>query len=108
LQVDRRQRLTQILTVFFWLLQNLGEPSEQFLFLLTQDDEANIYGETPLRIENVVDEIVFVVPRNWIGDIEKYILYCEAVGVPATLATDFFDLEIARGVPKQMEEFKRI
>ncbi|HTL70279.1 MAG TPA: sugar transferase, partial [Candidatus Eisenbacteria bacterium] len=55
--------------------------------------------------KNVVDEVVFVVPRSWLEEIEKCILYCEAIGVPATLSTDFFDLEIASGVPKEMEGF---
>ena len=55
--------------------------------------------------KNVIDEVVFVVPRSWLPMIEKCILYCEAVGLPATLATDFFDLEIAQGVPKQMDGF---
>ena len=53
----------------------------------------------------VIDEVVFVVPRVWLPVIEKCILYCEAVGVPATLATDFFDLEIASGVPKELDGF---
>lgn len=51
----------------------------------------------------VVDEVVFITPRTWLEEIRKCILYCEAVGVPATLSTDFFDLEIALGVPKKME-----
>ncbi len=55
--------------------------------------------------KTVIDEVVFVVPRSWLPVIEKCILYCEAVGLPATLATDFFDLEIASGVPKQMDGF---
>lgn len=54
---------------------------------------------------NVIDEVIFVVPRNWLQDIEKCILYCEAVGIPATLSTDFFDLEIANGVPTALEGF---
>lgn len=53
----------------------------------------------------VIDEVVFIIPRNWLPTIEKCILYCEAVGVPATLATDFFDLEIACGVPKELDGF---
>ena len=55
--------------------------------------------------KTVIDEVVFVVPRSWLPVIEKCILYCEAVGVPATLATDFFDLEMASGVPKEMDGF---
>ena len=62
--------------------------------------------DLPKVLENtVIDEVVFVVPRNWLPVIEKCILYCEAVGVPATLATDFFDLEIASGVPKELDGF---
>lgn len=62
--------------------------------------------DLPRILENsVIDEVVFVVPRNWLPTIEKCILYCEAVGVPATLATDFFDLEIASGVPRELDGF---
>ena len=62
--------------------------------------------ELPKILEGtVIDEVVFVVPRGWLPTIEKCILYCEAVGVPATLATDFFDLEIASGVPKELDGF---
>jgi exopolysaccharide biosynthesis polyprenyl glycosylphosphotransferase len=65
----------------------------------TLDDFPRILERT------VIDEVVFVVPRAWLPVIEKCILYCEAVGVPATLATDFFDLEIASGVPKELDGF---
>lgn len=62
--------------------------------------------EMPTLLENhVIDEVVFVVPRNWLKEIEKSILYCEAIGIPATLSTDFFDLEIASGVPKELDGF---
>ncbi len=65
-----------------------------------------VFEDLPALLEkHVVDEVVFVVPRNWIGEIENCILYCEAVGVPATLSTDFFDLEIAHGVPKEFGGF---
>lgn len=63
-----------------------------------------VLGELPGFLEkNVVDEVVFVIPRNWLKEIEKSILYCEAVGVPATLSTDFFDLEMASGIPREMD-----
>lgn len=63
-----------------------------------------VLDDLPKLLEkHVVDEVVFVVPRSWLKEIEKSILYCESVGVPATLSTDFFDLEIASGVPKEME-----
>ncbi len=55
--------------------------------------------------KNVIDEVVLVVPRSWLEEMEKCILNCEAVGVPATLSTDFFDLKIASGVPKEFDGF---
>lgn len=58
--------------------------------------------------QHVVDEVVFVVPRSWIDQIEKCILYCEAVGVPATLSTDFFNLDIASGKPRSLDNFTYI
>lgn len=53
--------------------------------------------------KEVVDEMVFVTPRDWLNDVRKCVLYCEAVGVPATISTDLFNLEIASGAPKTLE-----
>ncbi len=53
--------------------------------------------------KRVIDEVFFIVPRKWLEEISKYIAYCEAVGVPATVSTDLFDLEIATRVPKTLE-----
>lgn len=63
-----------------------------------------VLEDLPALLEKeVVDEMVFITPRNWLEDIRKCILYCEAVGVPATISTDLFDLEIASAVPKKLE-----
>lgn len=60
--------------------------------------------DLPVLLEhNVVDEVVFVVPRGWLADIEKCVRYCESVGVPATLSTDFFDLDVASIVPTEID-----
>ena len=65
-----------------------------------------VLDDLPKLLETrVVDEVVMVVPRSWLKEIEKCVFYCEAVGVPATLSTDFFDLEIASGVPKELDGF---
>lgn len=53
--------------------------------------------------KKVIDEVFFVTPRKWLEEISKYIAYCEAVGIPATVSTDLFDLEIASRVPKKLE-----
>ncbi|HTL46979.1 MAG TPA: sugar transferase [Verrucomicrobiae bacterium] len=50
-----------------------------------------------------VDEVFFITPRKWLEEISKYVAYCEAVGVPATVSTDLFDIEIARRIPKNLD-----
>ncbi len=113
------------------LLVGTGRRAQEFLSLVAMhkewgyrvlgllDKDADVLGkkiagyevmgtlqELPRLLENnIVDEVVFVVPRSWLKEIENCILYCEAVGVPATLSTDFFDLEVASGVPKEIEGF---
>ena len=52
-----------------------------------------------------IDEVVFVTPRKWLEKVEKCLLYCEAVGMPATLSTDLFELEIASGTPQELDGF---
>ena len=42
-----------------------------------------------------VDIVVFVVPRSWLDRIEQAILYCETVGIQASIAMDFFNLDFA-------------
>ena len=55
------------------------------------DDVPNI-----LR-ERVVDQVIFVVPRLWLGDIEPVILKCELRGVETYIALDLFNLQITHG-----------
>jgi exopolysaccharide biosynthesis polyprenyl glycosylphosphotransferase len=44
----------------------------------------------------VIDEVIFVVPRTWLNDLEGSILACEELGIKTTLAADFFNPIIAR------------
>ncbi|MBI5026113.1 MAG: sugar transferase [Nitrospirae bacterium] len=46
--------------------------------------------------ENVVDEVVFILPIKWLSNLEGYIKVCENVGVKATIAADFFNMGIAK------------
>lgn len=46
--------------------------------------------------ENVVDEVVFILPRSWLPSLEDYIKVCEEVGVKATIAVDFFNTSVAK------------
>ena len=53
--------------------------------------------ELPILLQQeVVDEVMFVVPRAWMSRIEKAILHCEQVGVRATVAADLFNMNFAQ------------
>jgi len=41
--------------------------------------------------ERVIDEVIFLVPRKWLDEIEEAIHVCEEVGVTVRLATDFLN-----------------
>ncbi|MCH8125464.1 sugar transferase [candidate division KSB1 bacterium] len=43
----------------------------------------------------VVDRVVFVVPRSWLGNIEDAILACEKEGVETYLSVDLYDTKIS-------------
>jgi len=45
---------------------------------------------------NVVDNVVFVVPRQRLERIEDLLRLCEVEGIPATLALNLFDLKFSR------------
>lgn len=45
---------------------------------------------------NVIDEVVFIVPRSWLGKIENVIHVCESEGLRVSVAVDFFEPKIAR------------
>lgn len=50
---------------------------------------------------NVVDEVVFVVPRSWLDRVQDMVYFCETEGVRADVAVDIFDLHFAKA--KQTE-----
>lgn len=53
--------------------------------------------------EQVIDEVIFSVPRNWMSLIEEGVLHCENVGVRATVATDLFNIKIAKAQPTELD-----
>lgn len=56
-----------------------------------------VLDDIPEILRNtVVDEVAFVVPRNWLDRIEEMIHFCESQGVRVHLAVDFFNLQLAR------------
>jgi exopolysaccharide biosynthesis polyprenyl glycosylphosphotransferase len=53
--------------------------------------------QIPQIVQNrVVDEVVFIVPRSWLEDIEKYIHFLEIGGIRVSVAVDYFELQIAK------------
>jgi len=52
---------------------------------------------------NVVDEVVFIVPRSWLSNIENIMLYCESAGLRVNLAVDLFNLKFSNS--KQTDLF---
>jgi exopolysaccharide biosynthesis polyprenyl glycosylphosphotransferase len=46
--------------------------------------------------KNIIDEIVFILPRSLLSKIEKAIHYCESAGLKIFIAVDLFDLKISK------------
>ncbi len=44
---------------------------------------------------NVVDQVVFIVPRSWMSKIEPLVYLCEEEGIKISLAVDFFNFKIS-------------
>jgi exopolysaccharide biosynthesis polyprenyl glycosylphosphotransferase len=53
----------------------------------------------------VVDEVVFVVPRSWLGRVENVVLYCEQVGKRVSIAVDLFTVKFAKAIQSGLEDF---
>jgi exopolysaccharide biosynthesis polyprenyl glycosylphosphotransferase len=45
---------------------------------------------------NVVDEVIFSLPRSYMGEVEKYLMLCEERGLTVKLVLDLFDLKNAK------------
>ncbi|MBM2832966.1 MAG: Undecaprenyl-phosphate galactose phosphotransferase [Candidatus Brocadiaceae bacterium] len=46
---------------------------------------------------NVVDEVLFVIPRSWLDRVSKIISYiCDVEGIKVSLAADFFDHKLSK------------
>jgi len=46
--------------------------------------------------ENVVDEVVFALPKNYVGEVEQYVLLCEEMGITVRMVLNLYDLKIAK------------
>lgn len=43
-----------------------------------------------------VDEVIFAVPRSWLNRIEDAIMFCEKIGIKASIVADFYPHTIAK------------
>lgn len=46
--------------------------------------------------KNVVDEVMFLIPRSWLDKVQDMIILCETEGITASIAIDFFDMNFAK------------
>jgi exopolysaccharide biosynthesis polyprenyl glycosylphosphotransferase len=46
--------------------------------------------------KNIIDEVVFIVPRTWLTKINNLLLLCESEGLRVNLAVDLFDLKFSK------------
>lgn len=56
--------------------------------------------------ENVVDEVVFIVPRAWHEKIEKIVAFCEMEGIRIHNAIDVFELKFAKAKQTDLDGFQ--
>lgn len=54
---------------------------------------------------NVVDEVVFIVPRSWLDRIEAALFYCESAGLKVNIAVNLFDLKFSRAKQTDLHGF---
>ena len=45
---------------------------------------------------NAVDEVIFTLPRDYVGEFSKYVYLCEEMGVTVKMIVDLYDLKIAK------------
>lgn len=65
-----------------------------------------VFDDIPDIIHNnIVDEIVFIVPRSWLNKIDDIMHFCESEGLAIHLATDFFELKMLKAKQTDLHGF---
>ncbi|NUO09232.1 MAG: sugar transferase [Candidatus Brocadia sp.] len=54
---------------------------------------------------NVVDEVIFIVPRSWLSKIEEIMYRCEIEGLRVSVALDLFELKLSKAKYSYLENF---
>ena len=62
-------------------------------------------GDDMRRIlrDELIDQVIFVVPRNRLDTVEGYLYICEELGVDAAVAADFFNIREAKLRPTDLD-----
>jgi exopolysaccharide biosynthesis polyprenyl glycosylphosphotransferase len=55
--------------------------------------------------KNIIDEVVFIVPRTWLNKIEDVMLYCESAGLKVNLAVNLFELKFSKAKQTDLQGF---
>ena len=54
---------------------------------------------------NVIDEVIFIVPRSWLDKIKDMLYFCETEGIKVSLGIDLFDLNLAKAKQTDLHGF---
>lgn len=46
--------------------------------------------------DRVVDEVIFALPKSYVGDVEKYVSLCEEMGITVRVILDLYNLRVAK------------
>jgi exopolysaccharide biosynthesis polyprenyl glycosylphosphotransferase len=46
--------------------------------------------------QSAVDEVIFALPRDYLGEVERYVMMCEEMGLTVRMILDLYDLKIAK------------
>jgi len=57
---------------------------------------------------NVIDQVVFIIPRSWFGKIEDMVSLCELEGLKVSIAIDFFNFKISHARQTDLAGFPLI
>ncbi len=56
----------------------------------------NINNLEEIIKKNIVDEVVFALPKNYVGEVEQYVLLCEEMGITVRMVLNLYDLKISK------------
>ncbi|MHA1382087.1 MAG: sugar transferase [Candidatus Helarchaeota archaeon] len=90
-----------------WAIRIIGAIDDEPERKIISFENVNIIGsidDLPQILHNqVVDEVVFIVPRSRLNYIENAIYACEIEGIKVNIVVDLFDLKIARARPTEID-----